>query len=88
MRDRSMLDHYSLRPYRVCPDCGAKYTVDARSKRRRVLIALFALATVGLSVAGFFRGYPWSLASFFAGIGLLAYTGYALSKMIYVSYGD
>lgn len=88
MRSRSMLAHYSLKPYRVCPDCQAKYTVDTSTKRRQLLLAVFAVMTLMLSVAAYLNGFPWSLATFLSGTGLLIYVGYTLSKMRYVEFRD
>ena len=83
-----MLAHYSLKPYRVCPDCQVEYTVDTATKRRRWLIALFAMITIAVVLVSHDRGFPWSLATFLSGIGLLGYVGYALSRMTYVEYRD
>ena len=88
MRNRGVFDHYRLKPYMVCPTCQAKYTVDIHSKRRGLLIAVFAMMTFGLSAVAFQNGFPWSLATFISGTGLLIYVGYALSKMSYVNYED
>lgn len=88
MRDRGMLAHYSLKPYRVCPACQGKYTVDTATKRRQLLIGLLAMITIVLATVSFDRGFPWSLATFLCGIGLLGYVGFVLSKMTYVGYSD
>lgn len=88
MRDRNIRAHYSLKPYRICPACEAKYTVDTATNRRRLLIALFATITVVLAIVSFGRGFPWSLATLLSGVGLLGYVGHALSKMTYVEYRD
>lgn len=76
----------NLKSYRVCPDCGARYTVDADTRKRVWMIVFLALMTVGISVVAFQKGYPWSLASLLSGTGLLFYLGYTLSKMSYVKY--
>ena len=88
MRNRSMLAHYSMKPYRVCPDCQAKYTVDTNTRKRRLLIAIFAMTTLMLSVASYLHGFPWTLATFMVGTALFIYVGYALSRMTYVEYPD
>jgi len=87
-RSRIMSAGIHLKPYRVCPDCQSKYTVDPATKRRGLVIVLFAIATVGFSVLGFTRGSPWSLITFMCGTGLLVYLGYVLSNMTYVDYHD
>lgn len=88
MRSRSLYAHFSLKPYRVCPDCQAKYTTDRSSRKRSLVVALIALLTLALSVAGIMIGFPWGLAAFFGSIGLLGYVGYFLSKIEYVEYHD
>lgn len=88
MRNRSLLNHYTFKPYRVCPDCHAKYTTDTSTKTRQLLIAVFAMMTIMLSVASYLKGFPWTLAAFLSGIGLLVYVGYALSKMTYGEFRD
>ena len=52
------------------------------------MVAIFAVLTIALSVAGFALGFPWGLAAFLGGTGLLVYVGYVLSKMEYVEYVD
>ena len=77
---------YSLKPYRVCPDCQSKYTADKSTRRRTTLIAVWALTTVGLSAHALVNGFPWGIAAAVSGTALLAYVGYALSKTSYVEY--
>lgn len=88
MRSRSLLSHYSLKPYRVCPDCQARYTADSKSKRRQVLIAILALVALGLTAAVRFEGLGWLLPAVASYIVLWVYVGYALSKIVYVRYPD
>jgi RNA polymerase subunit RPABC4/transcription elongation factor Spt4 len=88
MRSRNLLSQQSFKSRRLCPNCGAKYTTDASTKRRGLVIAAFALFTVALSVAGHQFGFPWGVASFVGAIGLLIYVGYALSKVEYVEFRD
>jgi len=77
---------HGFKSYRFCPDCQAKYTTDASTKKRGLVLAVFALLTLTLSAAGHFIGPPWGLLAFLAGSGLLVYAGYALSKMTYIEY--
>jgi len=88
MQSRSLFSHYSLKPYRICPDCQARYTTDARSKKRSLVGAILAVLTIALSVAGFTLGFPWGLAALLGGTGCLVYAGFVLSKMEYVEYVD
>lgn len=88
MRSRSLLDHYSMKPYRVCPDCEVRYTVDASTRRRQILTAVFGLVTFGLSIASRLNGFPWGLAALLSGMGLLIYVAVTLSKITYVEFRD
>ena len=88
MRSRSLLSHYSLKPYRVCPDCNAKYTTDAKSKRRQGPIAILALVALALTFAARFEGSSWLIPALVSYIVMWVYIGYALSKIEYVRYCD
>jgi len=88
MRCRSLLSHYSLRPYRVCPDCNEKYTSDSKSKRRQVPILVLGLITLGLMIEVTLKGSVWILPAFVSLIVLWVYVGYALSKVTYVRFHD
>jgi uncharacterized protein (DUF983 family) len=88
MRSRSLWSHYSLKPYRVCPDCNAKYTSDSKSKRRQVPIMVLGLITIGLMVGATLRGSDWLLPAFVSLVVLWVYVGYALSKVTYVRFHD
>jgi len=88
MRSRSLLSHYSLKPYRVCPDCHAKYTSDSKSKRRQVPILVLGLITLGLLIEVTMKGSIWILPAFVSLIVLWVYVGYALSKVTYVQFHD
>ena len=88
MRSLGMSAHYSLKPYRVCPDCQAKLTADGQTRRRRLLIGVFGILTLALVGLSLRYGVPWGFAAGTSGAALLAYTGYTLSKMKYVKVGD
>ena len=88
MRSRSLLSHYSLKPYRVCPDCNAKYTADSKTKKRQIPIMLLALTAVGLTFAVRWKGFVWLLPAMVNYIILWVYVGYALSKVTYVQYPE
>ena len=51
-----------------------------------MLTAILALATFGLSAAGFLAGFPSGLLASVAGAGLLVFASYTLSKKSYVEY--
>ena len=86
MRSRSLLSHYSLKPYRVCPDCNAKYTTDSKSKKRQIPIFFLGLISLTLTGAVGFKGTGWMLPALVSLIVLWGYVGYALSKVTYVRY--
>jgi len=88
MRSRSLFPQFRFKPYDVCPDCGAKYTMDLGTKRRALVMVVLALLELALSTAGLRLGFAWSLAALFGGLGLLAYVGYTLSKMAFVEYRE
>jgi len=88
MRSRSLLSYYTLKPYRVCPDCHAKYTTDRKSKRRQIPIVLLGFLSLGLTAAIRTLGSVWILAALASYVVLWAYVGFALSKVFYVRYPD
>ena len=88
MRSRALFTGTHLNSYRVCPDCGSKYTVDSVTKRRGLVIVLFACATLCFSLLGFTRGFPWSLVTLVSATALLFYLGYTLSNMNYIEHRE
>ena len=88
MRSRSLLSYYSWKPYRVCPDCHAKYTTDARTRKRQLGILLLALVMFGLTIAAALKGWVWVVPAVLSHIALWGYIGYVLSRMSYVPYED
>jgi len=88
MRSRSLLADSILKPYRVCPDCSAKYTSDSKFKRRQVPIIVLTLITLGLFIGVPLRGSALLLPAFVSLIVLWVYVGHAVSKVTYVRYHD
>jgi len=88
MRSRSLFSRYDLKPYRVCPDCNARYTTDLKTRKRQVPMLLLALIALGLSAAIGIRGFVWLLPAVVSYIILWVYVGYAVSKVTYVQYQD
>jgi uncharacterized protein (DUF983 family) len=86
MRSRSLLSHYSLKPYRVCPDCNARYTADPATKKRMVLIFIVTVIALSLTVAARLKGFVWGVAAVLWYVLLWVYIGYAVSKVSYVQY--
>ena len=88
MRNRSLLSHYLLKPYRVCPDCNAKYTADRKTKKRLVLVVILAVFSLASTTAIVLKGPVWVLPSILTSIVLLAYVGYVIVKISWVRYPD
>lgn len=88
MRSRSLFSHYSLKPYRLCPDCNAKYRADPKTRRRQFPILILALIALGLSLAVGLKGFVWLLPAVVSHVILWTYIGYTLSKVTYVRYPD
>lgn len=86
MRSRSLLSYHSLQPYRVCPDCNARYTADRKTKLRQVPIIILALISLGLTAAGALIEPAWLLPAVFSYFVLLVYVGYVVSKVSWVQY--
>lgn len=86
MQGKSLLSQFSLKPYRVCPDCGARYTSDTRSKRRQVPILCLVLLALGLSLAIGIYGSAWLVPAVLSHMVLWSYVVYAFSKLAYVPY--
>mgnify|MGYP001812225881 CR=1 FL=1 len=82
------MTHYSLRPYRVCPDCNSKYTTDPKTRKRQVPIIILVLVAMGLTFAVSLEGFAWLLPAALSHIILWGYIGYAISRVTYVKYPD
>ncbi len=48
-----------LRPYRECPWCKARITVDRATRIRQKVGIILALTSLGLTVGMFFKPVPW-----------------------------
>lgn len=88
MRGRSLLSYYSLKPYRVCPDCNGKYTTDSNTKKRQIPIIVLTLIALGCAIAISVKGFIWLLPTIISNIILWVYVGYVVSKVSYVKYQD
>jgi len=86
MRGASLLSHLTLKPYRTCPDCNAKYTSDPNSRKRQLPIAILCLLVLGLSLAVGAKGSGWLVPAVLSYITLGAYLYYSLSRIGYVKY--
>ena len=81
-----MFASYSLKPYRVCPDCGARYHADPATRRRLWLIIFLALLVFGLTMVAALQGAWWWGLVVLGHLAFWSYFAYALGKMTYVEY--
>lgn len=88
MRSRSLLSQLSLKPYRVCPDCNAKYVSDPKTRKRQAPIIILAMIAFGLTAAVGLKGSGWLLPAVASHIIMWAYIGYTISHVKYVKYPD
>ena len=86
MRSRSLHSHYSLKPYRVCPDCGAKYRSDPDTRRRLWPILLLGTFTFCLTATAGLRGSYWWIPTLLSHAVLWSYLGYVLNNISFVEY--
>jgi hypothetical protein len=88
MRSMSLLSRYSVKPYRVCPECNAKYTAEPETRRRQVPLFFLVLVALGLTFAASLRGMAWLLPAVASHVVPWACIGYTLSKVAYVRYPE
>ena len=55
----TLSERFSAKPYRQCPFCGGRFTVDERTRRRQGVAALLAVVSFGLTLAMLFEGVRW-----------------------------
>ena len=66
-----------LKNYRICPDCGGRFTVDSDTKYRQALFIVMALIALVFTLFLYFDDTAWlapALASYVV-LGLLLYWG-------------
>ncbi len=63
--------------FRVCPDCGGRFTVDADTKRRQAVAICVAIISLALTILLYFRGAQWLIPALvsYAVLGLIIYYG-------------
>lgn len=88
MRGRNLLFEHPLKPYRLCPDCGGKYTADQKTKQRQFPIIILALIALGSTAAFGLKGSNWLFPAIVSNIVLWGYVGYAVSRAGYVEHVD
>lgn len=79
---------HAMKPYRVCADCGAKYTADPCSRKRQLPLLILVLIVLGLNAAVPLIGKEWLVLAFVSDIVLLCYLAYAVSKVTWVVYQE
>ena len=72
----------------VSTDCQTRYTTDAKTKKRGMVLAIPAVLTIVLSAAGFLVGFPWGFLSFVSGTISVIFLGYVLKDISYITYDE
>ena len=72
------LPHQGLfKVFRICPNCGGYFTVDAKTKNRQAVFIFILLISTVFTVLMYSRGMEWLIPSLFSYIilGILMYWG-------------
>ena len=73
--------------FRICPQCGEKFTVDGKTKVRQAFFIIIALISLTFTGFMYFKGQEWLMPSISSYIilGVLVYWGN--KKLFLVPYG-
>ena len=78
------LPHQGLfNSFRICPNCGGKFTVDTYTKYRQAIFIIIALVSLIFTIFLYFHGIKWivpSLVSYVI-LGVMIYWG---NKQLYL----
>ena len=86
VRIRELPNPGFLDNYRICPNCGDRFTVDSDTKYRQAIFVIVALVSLTFTLVLYFDGTAWllpALASYVV-LGLLVYWGN--KKLFFVPY--
>jgi len=63
--------------FRICPNCGGKFTVNTDTKYRQAIFIFIALISLMFTILLYFRGLEWLIPSLvsYGVLGLLIYWG-------------
>jgi len=69
--------------FRICPNCGGKFTVDNSTKHRQAIFIIIALISLAFTVLLYFKGIDWFIPSItsYIVLGGLIYWG---NKKLYL----
>jgi len=72
--------------FRICPNCGGRFTVDTDTKYRQAILIFIALISLAFTIMLYFQGLEWLVAALVSYVvfGLLLYWGNR--KMFLVPY--
>ena len=74
--------------FRICPNCGGKFTVDRGTKHRQAFFIIIALISLTFTLLLYFKGPEWlipSISSYIV-LGVLIY--WANRLVFLVQYGE
>ena len=57
--------------FRICPNCGGKFTVDRDTKIRQVLFIVIVLISLGFTILLYFQGSRWIGVAELRGCGVV-----------------
>ena len=74
--------------FRVCPDCGGRFTVDTETKYRQAAFIFILLLSLAFTVLLYFRGTAWLIPALvsYVLLGTIVYWGNR--QLFYVRYAE
>ena len=78
----------TLKPYRLCPNCRQRFTVDSRTKRRQLIALILAVSSLIFTIGWCFVDQPWIVPSITSYIVLVGHI-YRSSRLVeFVNFGQ
>lgn len=74
--------------FRICPDCGGRFTVDTKTKQRQAAFIVIAIISLVFTLLLYYQDSKWltpALVSYVV-LGLLIYWGN--KKVFFVAYNE
>lgn len=56
---KDLRKQFGISPFRTCPYCKIRFTVDPQTKLRQLIALVLATASLALTVGWCFAGQPW-----------------------------
>jgi len=74
---KKLLHQGFFNSFRICPNCGGKFTVDADTKFRQAIFIFIALISLAFTLLLYFQGLDWLVPAIVSYVvfGLLIYWG-------------